>query len=160
MNSKVDNRHFLLPSSPIGLLPSATYFYAWARHEPTLPAALNDCLTPYILSLIKACRVTRVVQCFLYFQVQLLKPTSVFCRVVAPPKVIVDSGPTKWKIEGSLSLRMMSVLFFLSSCELYEFQDMKENCSVFRACTRIGHSVAPSFAKTICLNVSFVFAYA
>ena len=116
MNSKVDNRHFLLPSSPIGLLPSATYFYAWARHEPTLPAALNDCLTPYILSLIKACRVTRVVQCFLYFRIQLLEPTSVSCRVVAPPKVIVDLGPTEWKTEGSLSLKMMSMQFFLSSC--------------------------------------------
>ena len=42
VNSKVGNRHSLVLFNQLRELPSATY--AWARHEPTLPAALNYCL--------------------------------------------------------------------------------------------------------------------
>ena len=72
-------------------------------------------------------------------RVDILKGTSALCRIGMSPEVKVYLGPVNDKVEGSISLKLMSRHFFLSSCENDEVHCIRWNCRISCPCIRTSH---------------------
>ena len=89
--------------------------------------------------------------------VDMLKGTSVLGQSGMSSEVKVDLGPSKGQVMCSISLKLMSWHFFLSSCEVDELLNIKFGYKTFYACTRTAHSYPSSCQKSFLERVRYVY---